>query len=195
MNAGNVFPATAGKRSRHASRHVRDARAVMHDGIANQWFPLKSVAGENVPGIPGACATRKFAYLERGPWIIIWTYCTKRNKQCMDSVDDSRSVLDISTKTEIDMLRLHSTFEKKINKLLWQFLVYTSSIVVAQIIPQGLSWRHLNSTAQEPSRNYKDTMKYSRWLVYTVVAFTHNSCCCCCCCCCGCCCCCCCCCL
>ena len=34
-NAGNVFPATAGKRSRHASRHVRDARAVMHARIAN----------------------------------------------------------------------------------------------------------------------------------------------------------------
>ena len=29
-NAGNVFPATASKRSRHASRHVRDARDVMH---------------------------------------------------------------------------------------------------------------------------------------------------------------------
>ena len=59
-NAGNVFPATAGKRSRHASRHVRDARAVMHAGIANYRFPLKSVLGENVPGIPGACATRNF---------------------------------------------------------------------------------------------------------------------------------------
>ena len=34
-NTGNVFPATVGKRSRHASRHVRDARAVMHTGIAN----------------------------------------------------------------------------------------------------------------------------------------------------------------
>ena len=34
-NAGNVFPVTAGKRSRHASRHVRHARAVMHAGIAN----------------------------------------------------------------------------------------------------------------------------------------------------------------
>ena len=29
------FPATAGLRSRHASRHVRHARAVMHVGIAN----------------------------------------------------------------------------------------------------------------------------------------------------------------
>ena len=32
-NAGNVFPDTVGKRSRHASWHVRDARAVMHAGI------------------------------------------------------------------------------------------------------------------------------------------------------------------
>ena len=34
-NAGNVFPVTTGKRSRHESRHVRDARAAMHAGIAN----------------------------------------------------------------------------------------------------------------------------------------------------------------
>ena len=34
-NAGNVFPAITGKWSRHASRHVCDARAVMHAGIAN----------------------------------------------------------------------------------------------------------------------------------------------------------------
>ena len=34
-NAGNVFPATAGWRFRHASRHVRDLRAVMQAGSAN----------------------------------------------------------------------------------------------------------------------------------------------------------------
>ena len=34
-NAGNVFLATADKWSRHASRHVRDARAVMHASFAN----------------------------------------------------------------------------------------------------------------------------------------------------------------
>ena len=66
-NAGNVFPVTAGKRSRHASRHVRHARAVMHAGIANYRFPLKLAAGENVPVIPGACATCNFTYLVRGP--------------------------------------------------------------------------------------------------------------------------------
>ena len=51
-NAGNVFPATAGKQSRHASRHVRDARAVMHAGIANSWFPLNSAAGKTFPAFP-----------------------------------------------------------------------------------------------------------------------------------------------
>ena len=66
-NTGNVFPATAVKQSRHASRHVRDARAVMHAGIANSRFPLNSAAGENVPGIPGACVTRNFTYLVWGP--------------------------------------------------------------------------------------------------------------------------------
>ena len=66
-NAGKVFPATGDKQSRHASRHVRDARAVTHAGIANWRFPLESVARENVPGIPGACAPRNFTYLARGP--------------------------------------------------------------------------------------------------------------------------------
>ena len=39
--------------SRHTSRHV------------SRW--LTRGGGENVPGIPGACATRSFTYLVRGP--------------------------------------------------------------------------------------------------------------------------------
>ena len=35
----------------------------MHVGIAN-WR-----GEENVPGIPGACVTRNFTYLARGPWV------------------------------------------------------------------------------------------------------------------------------
>ena len=27
-----------------------------------------SEAGKNVPGIPGACTTRNFTYLAKGPW-------------------------------------------------------------------------------------------------------------------------------
>ena len=52
---------TACKRSRHASRHVREAHAVMHVGIANpRWRGKRS-------GVPGACATCNFAYVVRGP--------------------------------------------------------------------------------------------------------------------------------
>ena len=52
---------TASWRSQHASQHVHHARAVMHVGIATRGD------GENVPGIPGACATLNFTYLARGP--------------------------------------------------------------------------------------------------------------------------------
>ena len=65
--AGKVFHVTAGKQSRHASRHVPDAGAVMHAGIVNSRSPLNSATGENVPGIPGACAPHNFTYLVRGP--------------------------------------------------------------------------------------------------------------------------------
>ena len=66
-NAGTFSPPpfskeTARYRSRHASRHVRDARAVMHVGIVDpRWRG-------NVPGIPGACAIRNFTYLVRAPY-------------------------------------------------------------------------------------------------------------------------------
>ena len=49
-NAGNVFPVT----------HVPWCMS----GV------LSCRGGENVPGIPGACATRKFTYLAGGPWSI-----------------------------------------------------------------------------------------------------------------------------
>ena len=62
-NAGNDFPATHFKGNHQlvvpacitarASRTCRDR--LTHRG------------GENIPGIPGACATRKFTYLARGP--------------------------------------------------------------------------------------------------------------------------------
>ena len=46
-NVGNVSPATAGKRSRHASRHVRDARG---------WWVLASsdeaIRGKTFPAFP-----------------------------------------------------------------------------------------------------------------------------------------------
>ena len=55
----------------------------MHHGTCVTHVPwcmsgsLNSGGGENVPGISGACATRNFSYLSRGPWtkprlIISW---------------------------------------------------------------------------------------------------------------------------
>ena len=47
----------------------------MHHGTCATNVPwcmsgsLTRDGGENVPGIPGACATRNFTYLLRGPWI------------------------------------------------------------------------------------------------------------------------------
>ena len=53
---------TAILRSRHASRHVRHARAVMHVGIVNPRRRGKRSR------IPGGCAIRNFTYLARGPY-------------------------------------------------------------------------------------------------------------------------------
>ena len=50
----------------------------MHHGTCVTHVPwcmsgsLTRGGGENVPGIPGACAPRNFAYLIRGPWWKLW---------------------------------------------------------------------------------------------------------------------------
>ena len=53
---------TASQRSRHASRHMCRARAVMHIGIANTWRRVKCYRH------CGTCATLNFTYLVRAPW-------------------------------------------------------------------------------------------------------------------------------
>ena len=50
----------------------------MHHGMCVMHVPwcmsgsLTCGGGENIPGIPGACTTRNFAYLVRGPWDDEW---------------------------------------------------------------------------------------------------------------------------
>ena len=69
-NAGNVFP------RRRFQRKLLVSDPGMHHGTCVTHVPwcmsgsLTCGDGENVPGIPGACATRNFAYLARGPWLI-----------------------------------------------------------------------------------------------------------------------------
>ena len=82
-DAGNVSSATTGQWSQHASRHVGDARAVMHAGIGNKWF-LLWLAGwqfgrENVIDLPGACTTHNFTYLVRGLFHVSLQRCACAN--------------------------------------------------------------------------------------------------------------------
>ena len=67
-NAGNVFPATDFQRKPLVSDPD------MHHGTCVTHVPwcmsgsLTRNGGENVPDIPGACATHNFTYLVRDPW-------------------------------------------------------------------------------------------------------------------------------
>ena len=72
--AGNVFP-------RHRlQRKPLVSDPGMHHGTCATHVPwsmsgsLTRGGGENVPGIPGACATRNFTYLVRGPCVLISSY-------------------------------------------------------------------------------------------------------------------------
>ena len=87
-NARNVF-------SRHrVQRKSLVSNPGMHYGTCVTHVPwwmsgsLTRGGGENVPGIPGACATRNFTYLARGPWSVIdmrrWTCQYQINKRMPD---------------------------------------------------------------------------------------------------------------
>ena len=66
-NAGNVFPATAGKRSRHTWRTCRDA-------CRDHWLAVSFEIGGGGKRSrhSRACATRNFTYLVRGPCRSKW---------------------------------------------------------------------------------------------------------------------------
>ena len=51
-NAGDVFPVTVGKRSRHASRHVRNARAVCMPGSLTSGFLWNRRRRKTFPAFP-----------------------------------------------------------------------------------------------------------------------------------------------
>ena len=67
-NAGNVFPRHRLQRKSLVSDHG------MHHGTCAAHVPwcmpgsLTRGSGENVPGIPGACASCNVTYLARSPW-------------------------------------------------------------------------------------------------------------------------------
>ena len=70
--------------------------------------------GKNVPGIPGACATRNFAYLTRGPlaWFppngSTWNDTIANKIYLVDDVISKPFTMDIITNVEICKLYLWS---------------------------------------------------------------------------------------
>ena len=64
-NAGNVFPATDFKGNRKLAIPACITARACRTCMLGSLNPRR---GESVPGIPGACATRNFTYLIRGPW-------------------------------------------------------------------------------------------------------------------------------
>ena len=68
-NVGNVVPL------HRLQKKPLVSNPAMHHGTCITHVPgcmsgsLTRVGGENVLGIPGACANRNFTYLVRGPWL------------------------------------------------------------------------------------------------------------------------------
>ena len=67
-NAGNIFPSHRG--SANPTCITARAWCTCHDACRNRKLAIcfEVGVGGNVPSIPGACATRNFTYLVRGPW-------------------------------------------------------------------------------------------------------------------------------
>ena len=67
-NAGNAFHATDfNVKPRISDPGMHHGTCVTHVPWCMSGSPIRG-GGENVPSIPGACATSNFAYLVRGPW-------------------------------------------------------------------------------------------------------------------------------
>ena len=76
-----------------ASYHIRTIAGCACAGNAGNVFrrfsvpwcmsePLTRGDGENVPGIPGACTTRNFTYLVRGPWMTMIFFSCNQYRVC-----------------------------------------------------------------------------------------------------------------
>ena len=77
-NAGNVFPTTDFKETAIVSDPgMHHGTCAMHVLLCMSGW-LTRGGGENVPGISGACATRNFPYLARGPELTMLHFIPQR---------------------------------------------------------------------------------------------------------------------
>ena len=109
-NAGNVFPVA------ELYRKPLFSNPGMHRGTCGTHVPwcmpgsLTRGGGENVPGIPGACATRNFTYLVRGPWVQAMSvaFFGSKNADLLSTASSRRGVTKILEKiTRILTLKMH----------------------------------------------------------------------------------------
>ena len=118
---------TASQRSRHASRHVRDARAVTHVGIAYpRWRRKRSRHSRRMH-------THNFMYLARGPWVRARTALTS-NWRCVLSNGELMLILRLT------LIQLNTSFRSLIKPV--KCIVYSrcGSQCAAIINSQTSQW-------------------------------------------------------
>ena len=111
-------PGMPGTFSRHRKLLVSDPGT--HHGTCLTHVPwcmsgsLTRCCRENVPGIPGACATRNFKYLVRGPWSVTFSFSaleetldcyTEVFRDCTDEELDAYDLLESyqNARTSLEM--------------------------------------------------------------------------------------------
>ena len=119
-NAGNVFPVTDFK----GKQLVCDPG--MHSGTCVTHVPwcmsgsLTRGGGENVPGIPGACATHNFTHLARGPCAKL--FCRKKSRLLVVKVEhvDPTQVTWIQGKIMLPKQTVYITPIKRTSRIIHQ---------------------------------------------------------------------------
>ena len=95
----------------------------MHHGTCVTHVPwcmsgsLTGGGGENVPGIPGACTTRNFAYLVRSPWP--WS-------DCLSHVPLYKYISGVSVNYLITDISTELSFFTKLHYTIYQLIIATS---------------------------------------------------------------------
>ena len=102
-----------------ASRRCRDACWGHKIAVS---FEVGS--GENVPSIPGACATRNFTYLVRGPWCVICGFIVW-STPCIDIV--TLSITSYYKHYENVFAKTRKQNNAKILLYKWRLIVYLES--------------------------------------------------------------------
>ena len=163
---------TASKRSRHASRHVRDARAVMHVGIAClRWRGKRSRHSRRM-------RIRKFAYLARGPWqamligVVNTTICVRYKRVYIyfpiSTLSDSLNKIQLSIITPMIKVSLSVLGPIKFNiSWVFKYLRLRNNASVGARPPQGLkqSWgtrqhcERIDASKNQQSRRGDNTWK------------------------------------